>query len=112
MEGTPAGLAQQLLRARESDYVRLTAAWLSRAVDWHPEPETTGNPQLDALVASAAAHRAILEGQTPPRWTGNRKLDTYWHPGLPAMFAWSFAHTPIAFKQRGVVVESDSLGSV
>ena len=109
MECTPDGLARQLANSAESDFVRITASWLSRTPEWNPEPLTTGNEKIDALVAAAAAHAAIQADQTPPKWTARKALSTFWHPGLPAMFAWSFAHTPIAFKQRGIVIERDSL---
>ena len=67
---------------------------------------------MDALVAGAAGHVAIKHNDPYPKWASKAKLPSFWHPGLPGMFAWSFAHTPAAFKVLGVIIESDSLECV
>ena len=109
---TPQGLADALASSRESDYIRITATWLSRVSDWTTQPAQTGDDAVDALVAAASGYAALRHGEPEPRWTAGKRLDHFWHPGGGSMFAWSFAHTPASFKIRGIVVDGDSLVSV
>ena len=78
------------------------------------EPEFTNNVVVDALVAAAAAHLARSNGAVIPSWTRQpeRALESFWHPGDDAFFAWSLAHAPAEFFIRGVIVEADSLVSI
>ena len=109
---TAEGLSSSLRKVSPPDYIRVVAEWLSRVEDWQEPAELTGDAVIDALVASACAHAAGKRGILAPRWTWGRALPSFWHPGPPGMFAWSFAYTPGAFKVHGIVVEADSLECV
>ncbi len=113
LPSTPQVLANELLAAPETDYVRICAHWLTLGTP-DLEPEFTNNVVVDALVAAAAAHLARSNGAVIPSWTRQpeRALESFWHPGDDAFFAWSLAHAPAEFFIRGVIVEADSLVSV
>jgi len=106
------GLASALVSIPESDFVRIVGTWISRAVDWKTHTPATGDEKVDAIVAAACGYMAVRAGEPEPTWTQGRELKSFWHPGLPGLFAWSFAHTPASFKRRGVIIELDSLVSV
>jgi hypothetical protein len=108
----PQRLADALLDAEESDYVRLTADWIASAGDVSVPASETSIPLIDALVAAAASHVAVTRGEAAPSWTAGHALSSFWHPSPPAFLAWSFAHAPGAFKCRGLLIEADSLVSV
>jgi hypothetical protein len=109
---TPSGLVSSLLAVAQSDYVRVTATWLSRVVDWVSEPTLSGNAIVDALVAAACGYVAARRGAPLPTWIHSRALPGFWYQGIPGLFAWSFAHAPISFKMLGVIIEEESLGCV
>lgn len=94
--------------------MRLVADWLTRGSVTGDEPELTGLPVVDALVAAAVAQRARSLGIEGPAWTRRpeRCLPSFWHPGLDKFFAYSLAHAPAEFFVRGLIVERDSLVSV
>jgi hypothetical protein len=114
MTYTAQDLSTTLAQANEAEYVRFAADWLTHGDVDSPEPDLTGMPVVDALVASVVAHAAAGSGRPVPRWTNSpaRSLDVLWHPGGVRFFAYSLAHAPAEFLARGLVVEQDSLVSV
>lgn len=110
----PAALAATLGEVSETEYVRFVADWLCRASDLDQPPALTGNGTVDALIAAAAAHAAMIHGQPIPGWTNEpgRRLEQLWYPGPPGLFAYALVHSPLAFVNRGVLVEAGSLESV
>jgi hypothetical protein len=114
MRYTPADLAATLALSAESDFVRVVGDWLARGSVAGPAPDATGDRVCDALVAAAVAHLASTRGEPVPAWTRepSRILDSFWHPGRDAFFAYALAHAPAQFAIRGLLVERDSLVSV
>lgn len=111
---TPADLARTLLDVTEPEYVRFVASWMCRAGDLQQVPALTGNRVVDALTAAAAAHVALSRNEPVPRWANDplRSLERLWYPGPRGLFAHALVHSPLAFVNRGVLVEADSLVSV
>jgi hypothetical protein len=107
---TSQDLANTLQRCSEDEYIRVVAHWLASNPDWNTPANNTGNPIIDALVSSAAAHIAVsINKQEQPVWTRGNALKSFWHPGPEGLFAWSLAHTPGAFKVHGIIVDRESL---
>jgi hypothetical protein len=107
-------LVEALRDEPETMWVRLVAHWLT-AGELSPVPAApAGSMVADALVAAAVAMRARTLGESAPGWTSDqtRVLAEQWHPGPDAMFAWSLEHAPAEFRDRGLIVEGDSLQSV
>lgn len=109
---SPQGLSDALSSASPDDYVRLIASWLCVADELDQRPRPSGDERVDVLVAASAAYAAMQRGEQEPRWTRGVRLSSYWHPGVDGLFAWSFAHAPASFKNRGIIIERDSLASV
>lgn len=109
---TPQGLAGQLAGVDEGMLVRVTATWISRAVDLDAPAMPSGDERLDAWVKASAAYAARLRGKPAPRWTAGGVLGTFWHPGPSWSFAYALAHSPADFSVRGIFVDKDSLESV
>jgi hypothetical protein len=107
-------LAETLRSVTEPEYVRFVAHWITHADQLDAVPALTCHPVIDALVAAAAAHAALLQGIPAPSWTNEpaRALDRLWHPGPAGFFAHALVHSPLAFTNRGILVEADSLASV
>ena len=107
-------LVRTLRGVREEEYVRFVADWLTRAVDLDDAPALTGNRTIDALAAAATAHCAMTRHSAIPAWTNEpeRVLDQVWYPGPSGLFAHALVHSPLAFVNRGVLVEEHSLESV
>jgi len=114
MACTPEELAGALQAADELDYVRLVSDWLTRGDVEGPEPISTGDPIVDALVGASVAYRARLIGRPVPAWTrsSGRVSDVFWHPGSDRFFALALARSPAEFAIRGLFIDADSLVSV
>jgi hypothetical protein len=82
------------------------------------QPESTGDPRFDALLAGLAVHLAREAGMaTTPAWTRapERYVEPIWWFGLPAgsgLQAFTLQRTPSCFKSRGVMFNVDNLASV
>ena len=114
MAMTAATLAEDLLAAPKSRWVRLVAHWLADGdVSAGPVP-LTDVPVIDALVAAATAQLARTRGEAVPDWTReeSRILEAFWQPAGPQFYAWSLAHAAEEFFLRGIVIEQDSLVAV
>lgn len=109
---SPQALSDALASASPDDYVRIIASWLDSYGDLDQRPQPSGKELIDVLVAASSAYAAIQHGEQEPEWTRGIRLSSYWHPGVEGLFAWSFTHTPASFKNRGIIIERDSLLSV
>jgi len=108
--GTAQELTDSLTEADKSEYVRVVASWINDATNWTDKPTPSGDRLVDTLVAAACGHKAVAAGQPEPDWVQQvPPLDSFWHPGIPGMFAWSFVHSPACFKNKGIIIERDSL---
>ncbi len=104
--------------AAQPDWTRIRA--FLDTLDLHPEyrspatlaePEPTGSPVMDNLLAGIAETIADLEGYRPPKWTERiEPLDQEWNaPGTPRMLEARKASTPPRFAKRQITVDSESL---
>lgn len=111
---SPATLVETLLGVSEPEYARFVADWLTRPTDLNEEPDLTGRPVIDALVAAAAAHAAMTSGQPIPRWANadSRVLEAFWYVGPDGFFPNALVHSPLPFVTRGVLIEEASLESI
>ena len=111
---SPTDLAATLAEVSESEFVRFTAHWLTRADHLGEPAPLTGNRVVDAIVAAAAAHAQFQSDGSVPAWTGesDRVLDRFWHPGHRNLFAYALVHSPPSFALHGILIEEGSLTSV
>lgn len=87
--------------------------------DGHPlmllvaaEPETTGDPRFDALLAAVAEDLCVRAGLAPPGWVRapSRFLDrAWWVSDLPSGRAQALVHAPASFRRRGVMLARHDL---
>lgn len=110
----PQDLADTLVALTPPEYVRFVADWMVRAGELDQAPGLTGVPEIDALVAAAAAQVAADRGELVAAWTNEptRFTRNFWYPGPDALFPNALVHSPLAFFLHGVLVERDSLVSV
>lgn len=111
---SPADLVSALCVSSESNFVRVTAHWLTDARDLAVAPPLTSNRVVNALVSAAAAHAQFQRDGSVPEWTGEpeRVLDRFWYPGDPNLFAYALVHSPPSFALHGILIEEESLVSV
>jgi len=75
-------------------------------------PSTTGDARHDAFLAGLAEHLAWHHSLHLPTWTNDptRFLDRFWFVSSVRGFrAILIAHSPAAFRRRGIFVHPDSL---
>lgn len=110
----PQELADTLVGLTPPEYVRFVAHWMLHASDLDQAADLTGVPEIDALVAAAAAQVAADRGEPVASWTNEstRFVRNFWYPGPGALFPNALVHSPQAFFLHGVLVERDSLVSV
>lgn len=110
----PQELADTLVALTPPEYVRFVADWMLHATDLDQAPGLTGVPEIDALVAAAAAQVAMDRNEPASTSTGepDRVMRNFWYPGPDALFPNALVHSPLAFFVHGVLVERDSLVSV
>lgn len=96
------------------EYVRFVADWIMHADDLDRAPDLSGVPEIDALVAAAAAHVALSRGATEPAWVDEpeRYSTSLWYPGPDVLFPNALVHSPLSFLLHGVLVEEESLVSL
>lgn len=101
------------------DLRRANAGTLARAL--RREPERTGDPRFDALIAAVCERAAHRFGVPAPGWTAapSRFLEVWWFPveditgHLPAGLAcYAFASSPPEFAVRGIFIDPGTLESV
>ncbi len=107
-------LVEALRDEPESMWVRLVAHWLTDGDPVAAEPSSAGSDIGDALVAAAVAHRADTLGVPHPAWADDplRRAVVPWHPAPDALYDWSLSQAPVEFRERGLIVDADSLISV
>lgn len=112
--GAPQDLVATLVEVTPPEYVRFVADWMTHAEALDHGPALTGVPEIDALVAAAAAHVAAERGEAAPEWTTEpaRSMRNFWYLGPDSLFPNALVHSPLAFFVHGVLVERDSLVSV
>ena len=79
------------------------------------EPDPTGDPRWDAMLAAAAEHLCYHHGLSVPSWTVDptRFLDRWWFVSpYRSVHASAPVNTPAAFANRGVFIHAGSLASV
>ncbi len=107
-------LVEALRDEPESMWVRLVAHWLTDGDPAGAEPASAGSVVGDALVAAAVAHRAETLGVPYPAWADDpaRRALVPWHPAPGALYDWSWDRAPAEFRERGLIVDAESLISV
>ena len=104
--------------AARPDWTRIRA--LLDTLDAHPEyrspatiaePEPSGSPVMDNLLAGIAETIADMEGYRPPKWTERvEPLDQEWTtPGTPRMLEARKASTPTRLANRHITIDTESL---
>lgn len=77
------------------------------------EPGSTGDLRFDMYLAALAEHLALHNDLNNPPWTltPNRVwLGTVWFPNeLPSVKVWALAHSPAAFRRRGIFIQPEDL---
>jgi transcriptional regulator with XRE-family HTH domain len=101
----------RLVRQMRTD-TRHLASQPDRAA-FYAAPATTGDPRWDALLAGAVEDLALRDGVPAPEWTQNTALDQFWFvTDSPSLYAYTFAHSPIALQVRGVMIDPADLEAV
>ncbi|HUF12636.1 MAG TPA: hypothetical protein VMN78_06035 [Longimicrobiales bacterium] len=116
-----ADLAGQLSAASDDRRrMRLVFEFLRGAQeDGHPplllvarEPEGTGEPRFDALLAAIAEDLCVRAGVEPPAWVHGRHrfLDGFWWVSdLRSARARALVHAPASYRRRGVMLDRHDL---
>jgi hypothetical protein len=76
------------------------------------QPNETGDPRFDALIAGIVEYSCAVNRVGAPKWTQEEKyfLGTFWFvSGLESLHADAFVSSPISCKRRGVFLTQDSL---
>lgn len=100
--------------------LRLVFEFLRAAEDdGHPplllvaaEPESTGYPRFDALLAAVAEDLCVRARIPPPSWVHDpsRFLDgAWWVSDLPSGRARALVHAPASYRRRGVMLDRHDL---
>jgi hypothetical protein len=82
----------------------------ARALSDQPSP--TGVPRYDAYLGALAEHLAAIHGLDRPVWAveSSRFLEAFWFPSEVRGFrALAIAHSPAAFRRRGIFIAQGSL---
>jgi hypothetical protein len=78
------------------------------------DPDTTADKRFDVLLGAIAEHLAYHHNLPVPKWaiTEDRLwMGTAWFPNnLPSARVWALAHSPAAFRRRGIFIHPDDLG--
>jgi transcriptional regulator with XRE-family HTH domain len=74
-------------------------------------PDETGDPRVDAVLASLAEHLCAERGLAPPGWTQeSRECVPWWfvadHPGFVAT---ALRESPMSFSRRGIFITAGAL---
>jgi hypothetical protein len=77
------------------------------------EPVKCGDERFDLLLAALAEHLAYHHGFPASRWTVNPErlwIGVAWFPNnLPSARVWALAHSPAAFRRRGIFLHPEDL---
>lgn len=75
-------------------------------------PGPTGDSRYDALLGALAEHFSFHDNLPVPGWAQepNRFLRKWWFPvNLPSVRADAIAHSPAAFRRRGIFIGQRAL---
>ena len=76
------------------------------------QPDDTGDPRFDALIAGIVEYSCAVNRVAAPRWVQEEKyfLDTFWFVSdLESLHADAIVSSPISCKRRGVFLTQDAL---
>ena len=77
------------------------------------EPPSTGDARWDLLLGALAEHLATTDDRQVPPWSllgGRVWIGRIWFlDPLPSARVWALAHSPAAFRRRGVFLHPDDL---
>lgn len=76
------------------------------------DPDLTGDPRFDALLAAAAEHISYHHNTPAPQWCyqPNRILNhAWWIAPYRQARTWALSSTPAAFRIRGIYIERRDL---
>jgi hypothetical protein len=84
---------------------------LQRLLD--DEPPLTGDEKFDLYLAALTEHLAYHNALKNPSWTMQTHrlwIGKVWFPtDLPGAKVWALAHSPAAFRARGIFIHPDDL---
>jgi hypothetical protein len=77
------------------------------------EPVSTGDKRWDVMLAAVAEHLSFQDDRAAPVWVrgaGREWLGSvWWVVPLASSRPWSLAHSPAAFRRRGIFLHPDDL---
>ena len=108
--------------AGDPERLRLVFEFLRGAQeDGHPllmlvsrEPDSTGDPRFDALLAAVAEDLCVHAKLEAPGWVHDERrfLEGFWWvSGLASARARALVHAPASYRRRGVMLERHDLGA-
>jgi hypothetical protein len=76
-------------------------------------PEESAEPKWDVFLGALAEHLAIGDSQPIPAWACSRQYSwcgrAWFVSDLPTARVWALAHSPAAFRARGIFLHPDDL---
>lgn len=77
------------------------------------EPPLTDDRRWDVMLAAIAEHLAYEDDVAAPLWARNPDREwlghIWWVVPLPSARPWALAHSPAAFRRRGIFLHPDDL---
>ena len=77
------------------------------------EPVATNDRKWDVMLAAVAEHLAYAHDLPIPLWVRNPEREwlghVWWVVELPSARPWALAHSPAAFRRRGIFLHPDDL---
>ncbi len=120
----PIGVLAERLRDTPTDDARWTHVmefleeFRHESADAHvkllaDEPTSVGDDRWDVFLGALGEHLAFAEGHAIPPWTmtpSHRWCGRAWFVSeLPTARVWALAHSPAAFRARGIFLHPDDL---
>lgn len=86
---------------------------LTRCDRFIDEPRHVGDARWDAMLAAVAEHLAYHSDTPAPKWVraaGREWIGAIWWVNpLPSARPWALAHSPAAFRRRGIFLHPDDI---
>jgi hypothetical protein len=77
------------------------------------EADPTGDRKWDVMLAAVAEHLAFANDLPSPLWVRKPEREwlgyVWWVVDLPSARPWALAHSPAAFRHRGIFLHPDDL---
>jgi hypothetical protein len=77
------------------------------------EPTTTNDRKWDVMMAAVAEHVAYANDLPIPMWVRKPEREwlgyVWWVVELPSARPWALAHSPAAFRRRGIFLHPDDI---